>query len=155
MRIQVKHDTPDLKNATFGWGLQVYKIPQEFNDSLATISKRITGSLLKQLVAKGMRYAESDPDYLISFGIGTAGEIDEDEIDAAYMDLIGNKLNEEPSELYYKQGVMIIDVVERKSKTLMWRGAIMAEIDMKWPEERKQERCDAVTRELLKCYPRP
>jgi len=155
IRIQVKRETPELKGATYGWGAQIYKIPKDRKTSIAAISKQITGSLSKQLAAKGMRYAEKDSDYIISFGIGTAGSIDEDEIDEVYLDLIGNRLNEETSELYYKQGVMIVDVVERKTKTLMWRGAIMAEIDMEWPEERKQERSDAVARELLKCYPHP
>lgn len=155
LRIMVRRKTPDLKGATFGWGVQIYKIPKEFNDTITAISKRITSSLSKQLIAKGMRYVDKEPDYLISFGVGTADAIDEDEIDEAYLDLIGNKLNVEPSELYYKQGVMIVDVVERKSETLMWRGAIMAEVDTAWPEERKQERCDGAAYELLKCYPHP
>ncbi len=155
LRIQVKRNTPALKGATFGWGVQIYKIPKKFSGSIAAISKRLTSSLQTQLIAKGMRFTDNNPDYLISFGVGTAGEINENEINEAYLDLIGNKLSEEPSELYYKQGVMIVDVVENASKKLVWRGAIMAEINTEWPEERKQERCDTAIHELLKCYPRP
>lgn len=51
--------------------------------------------------------------------------------------------------------MLIVDVVDRKAKHLMWRGAILAEIDMAWPETRKQERCDAAVGELLRLFPRP
>ena len=53
------------------------------------------------------------------------------------------------------RGVLILDVVARKSGRLIWRGAIMAEIDLAWPEARKQERCDMAVGELLRYYPRP
>jgi hypothetical protein len=51
--------------------------------------------------------------------------------------------------------VVIVDVVDRKAKQLLWRGAIMVEIDLSWPSERKQERCTAAINELLRYYPRP
>ena len=155
IRVQAKRNPPDIKGASFGWGVEVYKIPEEFKGTIAAASNRIKTSLSKQLISKGMRLVDKEPDYLVSFGVGTACEINEDEIDEAYLDLIGNKLNNEPSELSYKQGVMIVDVVARESKELLWRGAVMAEVDMEWPEERKHERSDAVARELLKYFPEP
>ena len=59
------------------------------------------------------------------------------------------------TQMHYKRGVLVLDVVERISGTLLWRGAIMADIDMNWPEERKQERCNAAVKALLQHYPRP
>ena len=58
-------------------------------------------------------------------------------------------------DLHYERGALIVDLVDREAKHLIWRGAILAEIDMTWPEARKQERCDAAVAELMRSFPRP
>jgi hypothetical protein len=91
----------------------------------------------------------------VSYALASGAEIDDEELNKAYGDILDAPAAGEETDLHYKRGVLILDIVDRKSKHLLWRGAIMAEIDMSWPEERKQERCNAAVRELLRHYPHP
>jgi len=155
IHIQVIKNNIPIKESTFGWGMSMFRIPEKYGVSLTDISTKITTSLTKELTAKGMRYKENDSDYLISYAIAFASEIHEVELDQAYENLLKGQLAHEQSDLFYKQGVLVIDVVSRKDKTLLWRGAILAEPDKDWPEERKQERCDTAVHEVLKYFPKP
>lgn len=73
---------------------------------------------------------ESDPDVLVSYALAAAGEINDDELNRAYSDLLDAPAGGKEAGLYYKRGVLILDLVDRKSKHSLWRGAIMAAIDM-------------------------
>jgi len=155
VHVQVIKEGIPVKETTFGWGMSMFRIPEKYGISLATLNTRITTSLTKELTAKGMRFKADAPDYYISYAVAFGAEIHEVELDNAYRDLLKGHLEHEQSDLFYKQGVMIIDVVERKEKTLLWRGAILAQPDKNWPEERKQERCDTAVHEVIKYFPKP
>jgi hypothetical protein len=150
----IKENIP-VKGTSYGWGVSMFRIPEKFGVSLSDLGTRISASLTKELTAKEMQFSENEPDYYISYAIAFASEIHEVELDNAYDGLLEGELAHEQSDLYYKQGVLIIDVVSRKDKTLLWRGAILAEPDMEWPEKRKQERCDTAVHEVLKYFPKP
>jgi hypothetical protein len=140
---------------SFGWGYCLFKVPQELGVDISAVDERLREALSLELSRKGLVFAESDPDVLVSYALAAAGEINDDELNQTYGDLLDAPAGGKEAGLYYKRGVLILDLVDRKSKHLLWRGAIMAGIDMSWPEERKQERCDAAINALLSYYPHP
>ena len=122
---------------------------------MSLINKRLHSAMHDELSSKGLIFTESEPELLVSYTVAAGSDIDADELNQAYGEMIDPILLTMQTQMHYKRGVLVLDVVERASGTLLWRGAIMAEIDLNWPEERKQERCNAAVKALLQHYPHP
>jgi hypothetical protein len=157
VRVLVDERNPMPKSGTIGWGKSVFRVAAGSDIDLATVNERLHEALRAGFAQKGFVFVEKDPDYLVSLALAAGAEIEEAELNREYGDFLqmpaaGTNAVE---NLAYKRGVLIVDVVDRKAKHLMWRGAIMAEIDMAWPEARKQERCDAAVGQLMPFFPRP
>jgi hypothetical protein len=140
---------------SFGWGYCFFRVEQTPDLNLSAVNERLHLALRSELARKGLTFSDSNPDIIVSYALASGAEIDDEELNKAYGDILNAPAAGEETDLHYKRGVLVLDIVDRKSKHLLWRGAIMAEIDMAWPEERKQERCEAVISELLRHYPRP
>jgi len=140
---------------SFGWGYSLFKVPPELGVNMSAVNDRLCQAMTAEFGKKGMVFAAQDPDLLISYAVVFDGEINDLELNRTYGGFLNAPACYDETGLYYKRGVLILDVVDRQSKTLLWRGAIMAGIDTSWPENRKQERCDAAIHELLKYYPKP
>jgi hypothetical protein len=140
---------------TFGWGYCLFRVAQNPSNQLAAVGERLQRAASASLTAKGLSFAEAEPDLLVSYALAADAAIDETELDRAYHGLLKEAVSASDASVHYKRGVLVLDVVARRTGRLLWRGAIMAEIDLAWPEERKQERCDAVISELLRHYPKP
>lgn len=157
VRVLVDERNPMPKSGTIGWGKSVFRVAAGPDIDLAAVNERLHEALQAGFANKGFVMAEANPDFLVSVALAAGAEIEEAELNREYGDFLqmppaGTNAVE---NLAYKRGVLIVDVVDRKAKHLMWRGAIMAEIDMAWPEARKQERCDAAVSELMRFFPRP
>jgi hypothetical protein len=155
IHIMVKESQVPPTTGAFGWGFSMLKIPQDLGISLSTVNTRLHNAMLTEMSDKGLVFDETKPDLIISYALTAGGEIHTDELHQAYGDMIDPAFLEMETDLHYKHGVLILDVVERTSGVLLWRGAIMADIDMTLPEEQKQERCNAAVKELLQHYPQP
>jgi hypothetical protein len=140
---------------SFGWGYSLLKVPPNAGTSLSLINKRLHSAMHDELTAKGLIFIESEPRLLVSYAVAAGSEIDADELNRTYGEMLDTTLLKMETQMHYKRGVLVLDVVERVSGTLLWRGAIMAEIDINWPEERKQERCNDAVKALLRHYPQP
>jgi hypothetical protein len=140
---------------SFGWGHSLFKVASMPDLNLSMIDERLHLALISAFTKKGLTLKESEADLLVSYALASGAEINDEELNNAYGALLEMPVADKESALHYKRGVLIVDVVERKSKHLLWRGAIMADIDLSWPEERKQVRCNAAVGELLRYYPHP
>lgn len=142
-------------SGSFGWGYSLLKVSPDAGTSLSLINTRLHNAMLTEFTGKGLVFTESDPEVLVSYALAVGSDIDADELNQAYGEMIDPSILKLETQMHYKRGVLVLDVVERTSGTLLWRGAIMAEIDMNWPEERKQERCNEAVKALLQHYPLP
>jgi hypothetical protein len=157
VRVLVDSSNTVARTGTMGWGLSMFRIEAGLKVDLALIDERLRCALQAGFARKGHRFVEESPDYTVSYALAIGAEIDEEELNRTYGNLLEIPAGgtNGADNVYYKRGVLIVDVVDRKAKHLMWRGAILAEIDMNWPEKRKQERCDAAVAELMRFFPRP
>lgn len=140
---------------SFGWGYCLFRIAPQHEGQIGPIGERLQRAMRAAFSAKGLRFAEAEPDLLVSYALAGESAIDDADLNRAYGELLKAPVEAAGTVLHYKRGVLILDVAERTSGHLLWRGAIMADIDLSWPEARKQERCDAVIGELLRHYPKP
>jgi hypothetical protein len=140
---------------SFGWGYCLLKVPPNTGTSLSLINERLHSAMHDELTGKGLIFTETEPELLVSYALAAGSDIDADELNQAYGEMLDPSFLKMETQMHYKRGVLVLDVVERISGTLLWRGAIMAEIDINWPEERKQERCNDAVKALLRHYPHP
>lgn len=148
------HDLP--VQGTFGWGLSLLHIDPALGVKLSDVEDRLHRSLLDALPAEGFTYTNQSPDYLVGFAILVGDSMDEAELNQTYGKLLAFPTRAAgTAPLNYGAGALILDIVEREHGRLLWRGAIMANIDLKLPDDQKQARCDGAIRELLRHYPSP
>jgi hypothetical protein len=155
VHVMVREGQVPPVTGSFGWGYCLLKITPDATTSLALINKRLHNAMLAEFTGKGLVFAESEPDFLVSYALAAGSDIDADELNQTYGEMLDPSFLNMETQMHYKRGVLVLDVVERSSGTLLWRGAIMAEIDTNWPEERKQERCNDAVKALLRHYPLP
>jgi hypothetical protein len=155
IRILVDRSKETPVSGSFGWGYCFFRVAEIPGLNLSAVDERLHNAMRSEFTHKGLVFAEVEPDILVSYALANAAEIDDEELNRAYGDLLNPPAAGKETDLHYKCGVLVLDMVDRKSKHLIWRGAIMAEIDMSWPDERKQERCDAAVKALLRYYPHP
>jgi hypothetical protein len=156
-RILVDRDWTLPTSGTVGFGMSVFRVANGAELSLAALDARLRAALRGGFAGKGLAYQEESPDFLVSYALAAGAEIDEAELNREYGDLLTLPTAEakDSAGLHYERGVLIVDLVDRRARRLLWRGAILAELDMNWPEARKQERCDAAVGHLMRLFPHP
>lgn len=143
-------------SGTFGWGISMLRVDPSHHVLLSDVEARLHGALLNQLPAEGFTYTNRAPDYLVGFAFLSGASLDEKELNDAYGNLlVFPDRTDAAASLNYASGVLILDIIERASGRLLWRGAIKADVDLDLSDDRKQVRCDAAVCELLRHYPVP
>lgn len=157
LRVAVDQSRPMPASGSIGWGLSVFRVESGTNLNLSAVNDRLRHALRNEFALKGFTYVEKRPDYLVSYALAAGGAIDEDELNRMYGDALRMPAAETNAadSVYFTRGVLVVDVVDREAKHLLWRGAIVAQIDLAWPEARKQERCDAAVGQLMRHFPLP
>ena len=156
--ISVKHDFDSSANFAalklFDWlpapamaGGSV-KAEMERNSLL---DKRVKTAVNSQLTAKGYAQDAAHPDFLITYHTGV-----EDKISVTDWGYNYNRPYWGTSHVdvyQYKQGTLVLDVIDAASKDLIWRGVAQGTIEEKaTPEEREKKLGEAVTK-LLANFP--
>ncbi len=146
---------PETGTYLFDTGL--FKIDYSDEIELADIDRRVTSSIEAELEPKGLRRVAEDPDLLVSYAVAIDSPITGSDFNEAYADDFPIEFPEPgPGQgLRYHQGTLIVDFVDRRSQKLLWRGAIMAGVDMDVSESVKERRTRQAVQILLAHFPRP
>ena len=81
----------------------------------------LEGTIEKQLAAKGFeRAANAEPDLLIHYHASVSQKVDVYEDDRPYGYCYGDNCNARVVD--FEQGTLVIDVVDRKTNKVVWRG---------------------------------
>lgn len=158
VRIVVDMDRPPPAAGTLGWGMCVYRTECFTNVSLAAVDRRLKQALAEAFAGKGYAVVTNGaPDFTISYALAAGAAIGEEELNRLYGDLLKAPAAEAGGAAgeFFTRGALIVDITERKTRRLAWRGAILADIDLAWSEERKAERCRAAAEALLRYFPFP
>ena len=121
--------------------------------------KRIRNTLDAQLRAKGRVPAQANPDFLIgmqlsgkttyggSVGVGMSVGIPVGR--AGRVSVGGGK--SVPQEK--KEGTLVVDFVDAKTRSLLWRASASGAVDPGATPEQQQQRIDAIIAEMLGYFP--
>jgi len=121
--------------------------------------KRIKTTVDSQLQAKGPVPAEANPDFLIgmqlsgkstyggSTGVGVSVGIPVGR--AGRVSVGGGK----SQAIEKKEGQLVLDFVDAKSKSLLWRATASGAVEPRSTPEQQQQRINAVVAEMLSYFP--
>ncbi len=118
------------------------------------LDKRIKESVNSQLSGKGYTQDANNPDFLVLYHTGAEDKVNVTDWGYGY-GRYGGWYGGGGVDVYqYKQGTLILDVIDAKSKQLVWRGFAQGTIDPDAPTEKREKRLnEAVTRMLSKFPP--
>ena len=142
------------RKGTFDWGVSYFQIDNELKVDLAVLNERVHTALLRELTSKHFTLQKANPEYLVGYAVAAGDNIDEKSLNDAYGEDLKVPAKNPGTSLKYKRGVLIVDIINARTKHLLWRGAIGAAVDMNVSEEQKQQRIRAAVAELLKHFPK-
>jgi len=125
----------------------------------ALLEGRVIRAVEAALGAKGYQAVQSGADFLIGWHVGLQDQVDVDRINTYYgygwnrWRAGGGVWTSDSYVDEYTQGTLILDVVDRASNELVWRGAAEGRIDADAsPDERERTVRDAVNM-ILEQFP--
>jgi hypothetical protein len=139
---------------TYGW------LPSPPGDQMQEMTEqRVQGAVNSQLQAKGYSRSAEAADFLVSVeGIkktvnggstGVGASISVPVGNRASMSLGGGKSRSREK----MEGTLSLNIVDAKTKKVIWKGTSSAEIKGKGTPEEQQQRIDKVIGEMLKSFP--
>ena len=153
--VHEEHPIPD--SGTFTFDTKVFRMGPDERVDLHEVDVRITAALKSELESKGFREVSEDPDLMVSYAVAMNAPLSGADIHAAYSDEfpVEALIKTHDHDMHYNAGALIVDFVDSGSRTLLWRGAIMAEIHEVLTDRDKDRRAALATRILLGAFPRP
>jgi len=116
----------------------------------------------------GLRKVESDADVLVGYSAAIVGELEVSQIDSqfGYGPGMSGRLSHLPgyrgymqptipasqSVRTFKQGTLVLDIVERKSGEPVWRSVAEAEVDKDIPQEDRANRLSTTVSRMLEGF---
>lgn len=143
-------------SATYQWGPKLFKINYRKGFSIADIDTRLVGAFESLMAKRNFRPTTGGPaTYTVGYALSFHSPIEDAEINAAYGEEFAITFPSigEGEQLVYNRGVLIVDMIDNASRTVVWRGAIMADIDVEVSDDIKDRRGDRVFRLLLARFP--
>ncbi len=143
---------------TYDWA----PIPPKTKVSEITL-KRIKLAVAQQLQAKGFSQSSDNPDIMIAFHVGKQKKVDVQEWGYQYGNMGyyaprrsffgGPQYSEYRSgvDTYeYEEGTLVLDFVDAKKKTLIWRGTAQGIID---PQQKPGQQINEIVGKMLEDFP--
>lgn len=162
-------DFADLK--TYKWASYLEKVSKakQLDDSL--LDTRVRNAVNSVLRSKGYREAEfGTPDFLVEYHAAVQEKTDTSTIDSPYYGTKTVKIKHDGSvtkktgfytsfggpqtiTVHYEEGTIIVDMVNPKTNTLLWRGSASEVIRPHITPEERDERVYEAVEKLLEKFP--
>lgn len=157
--VSVKHDyDPGASFAaykTYSWlpvptnGASNVKAALERNTLL---DKRIRESVNQQLAAKDYAAEDGNPDFMVVYHVGAQDRIDVTNWGYGYRGWYGAGRVDVQQ---YVEGTLILDVIDAKTKQLVWRGSVTGAVDPDATPEKRAQRMNEAIAKMLADFPPP
>ena len=143
---------------TFDWMKQPAKSGGGVKAALTRntfLDKRIKNAVNTQLVAKGLRQDSNNPDFLIAYHVGVEDKIDVQDWGYAYSrrGRYWGVARRNVAVHQYKQGTLILDFVDVKTKELIWRAAGSGVAKENPTPEQQQKSLNEAVAKFLENFP--
>lgn len=159
VHIMVNSEASIPQAGTFAWGPKLFKAPPEVELDRAAVDQRLRQAIRAKLQTQGFELADAGESATVQVGYAVAidASLDEAELNGAHGDTLrfSFTLDEPGKQRAYREGVLVIDVVGTSSQTLLWRGALLAQIAEGVDESTKEARTTRAVDLLLGAFPEP
>lgn len=156
--VNVKHDYDSEANfaalKTYGW----MTAPSNSNGNAQSalqhnslLDKRIKQSTDRQLAAKGYTKNEN-PDFLVAYHVGAQNKINVTDWGYGYGPY-GRRFGGNVDVRQYKEGTLVLDIIDARTKELVWRGIGSATIDPNTSAEKRTQKLDKAISQILAKFP--
>ena len=159
MRTYQTWDWAYTKDGTVG---DIRSSDRLIDDPLA--DKRIRDSIESSLLNKGYHRVEGEnPDFRVGYHVSLNGRLNLTYVNTYYGYGWGGYwgpygpsfgyVQTTPSVQEYREGTLIVDIVDGSANELAWRGVVQAEVHEKRDAQERQKAFDKAVNEVLKDFP--
>jgi len=128
------------------------------------LDKKIQSSIESNLLGKGFHRTEGgDPDFRVGYHVSINGKMDVSYINTyygygwgGYWGPYGPTMGmyySTPTVREYREGTVIVDVVDGRANELAWRGVVQGEVHEKRDAQERQKALDKAINEAMKDFP--
>ena len=162
--VSIKHDYDKDANfaayKTYAW----LAVPTDAAGSVkaalernSLLDKRIKEAVNNQMAAKGYTPDANNPDFVLLYHTGAEDKINVTDWGYGYGAYgYGGWYGGGGVDVHqYKEGTLILDVIDSKVKQLVWRGYATAALDPGAPIEKRERRLNDVITQMLVKFPPP
>jgi hypothetical protein len=116
------------------------------------LDKRIKQSVDAQLAAKGYQVDVNNPDFVVTYHTGAEDKVNVTDWGYGY-GRYGAWHGGGVDVYQYTEGTLILDVIDWKSKQLVWRGFAQGTIDPDAPSEKREQKLNEAVTRMLANFP--
>lgn len=147
---------------TYDWMPEPQKVTGDPKIDDPFIERRIRDAVDNQLAAQGYnKLVSGDADFLIGYHVALDKRLVVSTMNEYYGVVVGPRWHHSTprwygSETYvydYDEGSLILDIIEARSRTLLWRGSARARVDTTANAERKTKRINEAVKKILAQFP--
>jgi hypothetical protein len=120
---------------------------------MGLFDKRIKNAVNSQLVAKGYESKSINPDFLVVYHVGVKNKIDVQDWGYMYGPRGYRWGGRDISVQQYSEGTLILDVVDPRTKQLIWRGVAQGVVDPGASPEKKERKLSEAVSKILGKFP--
>jgi len=138
---------------TYAWmpGPQEATGDRRLDSSL--VDTRIRTTIDTQLHSKGYATANGSPEFFVAYHVGMKDMMK----GASTQNYIGDRAHGTYTTLSdiqpYKEGTLLIDIVDAASRQLVWQASALAEVDQGLTPKEREERVTSIVRAMLSHFP--
>jgi hypothetical protein len=126
-------------------------------DVTSLLDQRLRRSIDAELQRKGLSpVGRAEADVLVGYHLGVETKLDVNTIDTGYGYGYGRYrggISSHTTVTEYQEGTLLIDLIDPKSKQLIWRGSGQSRLRRSSTPEQREQRIDEAVAEILKSFP--
>lgn len=136
------------KFRTYAW-VRGHEVPDELNN------KRILNAVNAQLAAKGLtRVDHAEPDLLVAYHAVFDRDLQVSGFSSGWGPYrLGPTASGTARAEAILKGTLVVDIVDRRTGTIVWRGTAAKDIDVKADGSRREKNINRAAEKLFKHYP--
>jgi hypothetical protein len=157
LNIMVDSTAQIPKSGAYSWGPHFYRLSGAGDVDLEKVDQRLRGAIKRELARRGYQEGSEGSPLIVGFAAGLNAGLDDIAFNESYGDIFNGAFPTAPpgENRAYAKGALVIDVLDAKTRKLLWRGAIIADVAAQATEQQKDRRVSQGVQALLDNFPVP
>ena len=159
-QVMVRDESIIPKTGTYTWGPKHFRLAEGLDVDIAATDELLSELIRDALAKEGYTEAPDGAtgDVIVGYAIAVDTTLNDEEFSKAYGEDFAVNFPVFPPSTgghTYRSGALLLDVIDSKESVLLWRGAIMANVDHTASIETKKKRTAHAIAILMDHFPQP